>query len=559
MNFTIVYSPKIWPFILAALFLTFLFFYSLRRRQFPGALPFSLGCLFSLAMMASVVFEVLASTPSTKYFWFYTHAVMMIPTMTAITSFFLEYTWPGRWLTPRNLILLSLAPLLILVLILVNNTYAFLWELQIVDGWVVPEVHWAGWFFIIYAFIFSIINIIIFIWVLSRGPKRAWPLLIMLLGSILGRGIFLLNLIWQNPVLSSIPIEIIPFLGYSVSIFGYQIFAPIPLARRLAMEQALAAIIVVDHQDRIVYLNPAAKVLADSGFYQLQGDSLHHFLTQYQAGPSFSADNQEIEIVQSVDNQQHYYTISIAELWDWRGLSIGKLLTIQEVTHQREAQQKIIEQQRALASLEEREILARELHDSICQVLSYAGFQLDACVKLNDEGHFSQAIPQLERLSAIIHDTNIDLRNQIAALRTPQKSGTGIFEVIRGQLIEFSENYQIRSHLQIEDSLSEDMFTPDEQQQITRIIQESLTNIHKHARANNVVIAITRVDGRIHITLSDDGVGFDIHQYSTAEGPHFGLQFMKERAQIIGSELAISSKLNQGTQIILKIREREQG
>src|SRR5512136_2042329 len=112
MNWHFAYTPSIWPPFITVLFLLALAFYSWRRRSVPGALPFAIGSLFGALWAAGTVMEIAALDLPTKIAWFKFQAAWQIPLVTATTCFILEYAWPGRWLTRRNLILLSIPCLL---------------------------------------------------------------------------------------------------------------------------------------------------------------------------------------------------------------------------------------------------------------------------------------------------------------------------------------------------------------------------------------------------------------------------------------------------------------
>jgi hypothetical protein len=106
-----VFTADIWPMIAALFLMLFLAGYSWRHRSVPGALPFMMGCLFSFLITIGIVMAYLAFEAQARDFWLRFQFAWMAPAATAITCFVLEYTWPGRWLTRRNLILLSILPL----------------------------------------------------------------------------------------------------------------------------------------------------------------------------------------------------------------------------------------------------------------------------------------------------------------------------------------------------------------------------------------------------------------------------------------------------------------
>jgi len=108
---------------------------------------------------------------------------------------------------------------------------------------------------------------------------------------------------------------------------------------------------------------------------------------------------------------------------------------------------------------------------------------------------------------------------------------------------EFSILNSITCHF--ENSYDEAALTHELKTDLFRICQESLTNVTQHAHASSVTISIKEIAGKIHLTITDDGKGFDINQQK--ESP--GLVNMKERAASVNAQLIIESKINVGTRI----------
>ena len=85
-----------------------------------------------------------------------------------------------------------------------------------------------------------------------------------------------------------------------------------------------------------------------------------------------------------------------------------------------------------------------------------------------------------------------------------------------------------------------------------RIVQEALTNIHKHASASQVSIQAGFTPGHLHLTIEDNGSGFSLDDVGTASG-HLGLMSMSERARNLGGQLDIQSRPGQGTRLVLDV------
>src|SRR5512142_1277828 len=114
MNSHYAYNPAIWPSIFTILLLTVLAIYAWHRRSLPGASWFVIYCLLGVPFLGGKVIEFLAVDFQTKIFWFDFEYLWWLLGTTALTCFVLEYAWRRRWVTPRNLVLLSIIPVLAL-------------------------------------------------------------------------------------------------------------------------------------------------------------------------------------------------------------------------------------------------------------------------------------------------------------------------------------------------------------------------------------------------------------------------------------------------------------
>ncbi len=152
MSLHYAYSSQIWPSSLTAVLLVALAVYAWHRRTVPGARAFAITCLIAVPWVAGNAAEVAAVDEAGKLFWFKFQAAWQMPAATALTCFALEYAWPGRWLTRRNLLQLSIAPLLTLVLVVTNNVHHLTWVgFTFQNGQVIPLRGPLNWLLVVYA------------------------------------------------------------------------------------------------------------------------------------------------------------------------------------------------------------------------------------------------------------------------------------------------------------------------------------------------------------------------------------------------------------------------
>lgn len=207
-------------------------------------------------------------------------------------------------------------------------------------------------------------------------------------------------------------------------------------------------------------------------------------------------------------------------------------------------------QVRSLAISEERERIAREMHDSIAQVLGYVNIKAQAIEEHLRREQTSHAIIQLEQLSQAAREAYADVREDILGLRTSLEGDLGLIEALRDYLKQWSAQSGVNPVLRIvPEDLEQLDVGPLAELQLMRIIQESLANVRKYARASEVHVELVREEGRLHVEIRDDGIGFDREKVTEREIPRFGLTMMQERAQAIDAELTIDSLPGRGTSI----------
>lgn len=237
---------------------------------------------------------------------------------------------------------------------------------------------------------------------------------------------------------------------------------------------------------------------------------------------------------------------SLERIWLFLGRDDATLITDPApVANATELNMRIVEAQES-----ERLRLVREVHDGPAQALSNAIFQIDYVERVILEDP-DVAAHELTLLAARLRRELGDVRGFISQLRPPLLAELGLDGSIRDALETFTglTGIQVASDLQAKgDGLSE-----AEQTVGLRIVQEALQNIRKHAAAETVSVA-TRLEGSEWVLeVRDDGRGFDIGSMAARGRRNFGLQFMRERAELIGARLEVGSRPNGGTIVTLAI------
>jgi signal transduction histidine kinase len=232
---------------------------------------------------------------------------------------------------------------------------------------------------------------------------------------------------------------------------------------------------------------------------------------------------------------------------------IGQLGSAFELMRQRlkQSRQDLEERSKALATLEERDRIAGEMHDSLSQVLSYIRLSASAIDERIASGDVTTARDKLEEVRQAARDAYEDVRQDIFALRARGTLEKGLLPALR----EFLNHYRAQTGLGVELNISDQRdirLGEGAQVQLLRIIQEALANVRKHAKARAVAIQFSRDGGWVEVSVADDGQGFEPEQ-AGHQGYRFGLQMMKERAESLGGTLAVLSRLREGTRILVRL------
>ena len=194
---------------------------------------------------------------------------------------------------------------------------------------------------------------------------------------------------------------------------------------------------------------------------------------------------------------------------------------------------------RELAVETERERIAREMHDGLAQVLGYVSTKSQAADELLANGRVVEARGQLGELTAAARSIYVDVREAILGLRSPITPELGLVGAIEDYAVRFAEASKLAVSVDAAPDVDAAGLGPETEAQIFRIVQESLTNVRKHAAAGRVVIHLRRIGDELVIDLADDGRGFDRPSASpSSDWPHYGQAAMRERAAAIGAEIA---------------------
>ncbi|MBI2871961.1 MAG: GAF domain-containing sensor histidine kinase [Chloroflexi bacterium] len=220
---------------------------------------------------------------------------------------------------------------------------------------------------------------------------------------------------------------------------------------------------------------------------------------------------------------------------------------------------RLYQQVQDVAVLQERERIAREMHDGMAQLLGYINAQTIAVRRLLATQHLSEAREELTKMEEIARDLYADVREGILGLRTASRRKDGLLTALREYAERYTEMCGIEVEVKASSEAEQAQLAPSAEIQLMRIVQEALSNVRKHSKARGVAVTFERNDGDLHVMIADNGQGFDLTRLPSTGWPRFGLQTMRERAEALGGTFNIETAMGQGTRVNVRIPLAQRG
>jgi signal transduction histidine kinase len=430
------------------------------------------------------------------------------------------------------------------------------------DRYVISSSGRLYWFFNSYIYLLGIINFLVLVRLAIFSPSYRLTVAVIVTGQIVARiGYTLYKLQMIGPGESILLTIGVMEAAYAFALLRFHAIDPIAAARKAVLQQMRDGWLVLDLKGRIVDMNPVAAAMLDMPFINVRQKPLTEVMPVRQDFLEKLEKDEfgEVDITLGKDNPARQYNVNLSLLKGRKEELLGRLLLFHDITEQKQIQYQIIEQQKMVATLHEREYLARELHDGIGQIMGYLSVQAQTVLKWLKDGNIGKAEPIIKRIVEVARDAHVDIRESILSLRSGSGQSSSFIPALKKYVERFQANYGIRTELFLADGIDKDTFTPSTEAQLIRVIQEAMNNTRKHSGSHNLKIRMDLNNSKARITITDDGNGFDAESLEQNEGNHFGLVFMRERMAQIGGSLKIDSIPGSGTVLKLEVPVHEQG
>ena len=262
----------------------------------------------------------------------------------------------------------------------------------------------------------------------------------------------------------------------------------------------------------------------------------------------------EFELVKR-DKSRFHALVSVRKVFDTEGKFISYQASHIDITNYRQVKEELKQSKETLENLnkhlvdvreDERIKISRNIHDHLGQSMTALKIDLK-WLKGNLEGNEMLAC-RIDLMVNIVNNAILDIQRMCSELRPEMLDDIGLTAVIEWYCDDFIKRTGLEVETEIDNIQSEDK---SKNIAIFRILQESLTNVIRHAKASKVLISLRKIDNFMLFSVSDDGIGISTEKASSPFS--FGILGMIERAKQSGGEIEISTELGKGVQIMVKI------
>lgn len=247
----------------------------------------------------------------------------------------------------------------------------------------------------------------------------------------------------------------------------------------------------------------------------------------------------------ALEREEHHYGVLVARMKYKNGLEAWQNQLIQAVADQIAVGLSLknqVHQDRRVALLNERTVIARELHDSLAQSLSYLKIQVSRMQKAHDKQADSAIFQDLiDEVRDGLGSAYRQLRELLSTFRL-QVGGRGLKGALEDAISQLSDRTDM--NITLDYQVESILFTPNEEIHLLQIAKEALQNSLHHSKGKNVQVALTQNNNQVTVSVEDDGVGIP-------DGPekinHYGLDIMKERAKLLVGSISMERVGERGT------------
>jgi signal transduction histidine kinase len=570
--------------IITTLINSFTIYISWQRRKAKGGLYIALAVLAIAFWTLSAGVNYATVPIPLKVFFAKLEYTFYNSTFAFLAMFALTYAGYEDWLKKRPIkAFFLIIPISNILLAWTNDWHGLLWKSftrsEFGNNTVIFE-HGPGYYWASITGFLMISSIILPFWQASHkgtelSRQQARLLFITSILSVVSTVIYLLGSLrlkgvdWAPIICSVLGIMFILIL------YGTRLLDLVPIARYTMIEQMSDCVLVLDENNRMVDFNPAAQEIFEINQNHL-GKQIKVVMAHWpEMIDLFSPNsNKTSQLTIMHEDKTRVFDTHLTIFTDSSGKPYGKLMMLGDVTKHHQAEQsleqrlleiqelnknllesqaQVVAQQRRLAKLEERRRLGRDMHDSVNQSVHSLMLFSETLISLLKKDRTKEAISVAE----LVQDSGRRALKEIRLLlfETQSQKTDEITDLIAAlrERFDFVEN---RVGVQT-DIITDGILAhiPSEwNENLFWITIEALNNVLKHAQTNKVKVIFRFQDNQLEMEIVDQGAGFDI---ALLDGGGMGMRTMRERAELLGGQLSVTSSLGHGTSVLLRAEIKE--
>jgi PAS domain S-box-containing protein len=545
----------IYPFLVASSLLFSLLLliltYKYRRHQLSQAI---MGLALTALGIASSILLSIYGSDAIQAAWWHGNVRVALYGFIPLTG----YIFTSNFTRSQNInkrgqfprFILFMIPMLTVLISLTNlwhHWFIRFYHMELVNGYFIRTAWEPGfWFWVhsLYSYVvgaYILWTLAVWVWQTKRLPR--WRGLLFLSVVILsGSAVSVDTLgLYLAPGLLSAPIifGVTSFL-LILGVWYIDLLDILPVARETLISYLPDAVLITDNNNLTLDINTAGETLLGRTLAELRGKDILQFLSsenQNIVKDVFGASDFEGIRSLKIRGETRWFDIHLKRILLEGEFPGGKIITLRDITDQRELQ----ERDRQRVAFEERQRLARDLHDAVSQTLFSARLTSDMLLKQKETVQPDFLWKSISHISNLVKGALGEMRILLVELR-PESFENAELGTLLSYLADAASSQteaEIQFQKQIQCTLPANVKIA-----FYRIAQEALNNVIKHANSSHVAIRIVCQDQLVQLAVEDDGQGFDFGKMS---GTHMGLKIMRERADEIGATLEIQSRLQEGT------------
>ncbi|MGC1122608.1 MAG: histidine kinase N-terminal 7TM domain-containing protein [Candidatus Methanofastidiosia archaeon] len=376
-------------------------FYILQRYRAPEAKILVMILLAGSGWMISQILSVLSATEQAKIFWGTIGWPPLVLVYILWLIFTFQYTGREKWITHRNIVLLSIVPAITVILSFTSKYHGMMYasiECVTEDEFSLLKISWGPWYFIhdAYATILILFGDLLLIHLLIRAPRFYRRQIISLLfASFLFQIISFLGLFKLSPF-SSLHIGVLLFSVASpvlaLSIYRFRLADIVPVAQESVIDGMNDGVLVLDAQNRIMDVNPLVQRLIGRSTAQLIGQPVEEVWPIWLDQIGLRNENKSEEIILNLEDGQRIYDGRTSPLTDWHGNLVSQVIVLRDITERKQAEMRlksIFEASKLINSTMDIHKIFKFISDSVRELIGFDHFAIFLVSK--DRNHIHRA------------------------------------------------------------------------------------------------------------------------------------------------------------------------